>query len=328
MKTYLDTIIKKTQKQKAKEQNEQEYMNTYVDLLLASLDTFHWEGLPDTVNERMLEWALNMNGCALIGEVNGALLSMIATPDGSLNFYADPVSANGYGFNGDHWKFKVFVPNSDKLLPINANPDGIESEAVFIKDNKLMYPFDNYLRPAAQRIADTQRSIDTIAIALKSPVLITCEDKDKQNVIKVLSDTQSNLPFILGLGGLPYDTFKVIDMGANPESLKTLNEHRETLINEVREKMGITNNPMVNKKERVLQDEVNMNNAQTYLSVAGRLQERQEAADRLNALYGDKYGFHCTVTCKNLEASQEDGEGEEDESGLKNSPQDNGGDDE
>lgn len=292
---YFNSLIKLTQRQKAKYKNGEEYQNTYIDLLLTSLGTFKWNGLPETVNERMLEWALNMNGCAIIAKVDGSLLSLIATPDGSLNVYGDPVGAYGFGFNGFNRHFNLYVEGGDNLLPINKSGDGA-IDAVLCKDNKLMYPFNNYLESAALRIADSQRSIDTIAVALKSPVLITCEEKDVQNVKKVLSDTTSNVPFILGMGGLPYDTFKVIDMGANPESLKTLNEYREGLVSQIREKMGIENNPENDKRERLLVDEINVNNVQTAMSIEGRLRERQEFADRCNSFFGTNITVECNTT--------------------------------
>lgn len=296
---YLDTLLKKSQTNKAKYKNGIEYENTYVDLLLSSLDTFQWEGLPETVNERMLEWSLNINGSALIGEVDGSLLALLSNPDGSLNVYGDPAGAWGSGFNGFIKHFGLYIPGGENLLPINENGDNAVN-AVLCKDNKLMYPFNNYIREAAERISDAQRSVDTIAISLKSPVLITCEEKDVQNVKKILSDTTTNIPFVLGMGGLPYDTFKVIDMGANPEALKTLCEYRENQISQIREKMGISNNPENDKRERLLVDEVNVNNMQTVFSVSGRLKERQEFAERCNAFFGT----NISVSCKALEENE------------------------
>lgn len=297
---YFDTLQKLTLRQKSRKKNDDEYMNTYMDLLLTSLDTFEWENLPDTCNERMLEWALNMNGCAIIAKVNGALMTLIATPDGSLNIYGDPAGAYGYGFNGFNQHFNLYFDGDETLLPINKSGDG-PVDAVLCKDNKLMYPFNYYLTAAAQRIADSQRSIDTIAIALKSPIMITCEEKDVQNVKKILSDTQSNTPFVLGMGGLPYDTFKVLDMGANPESLKTLNGYRENLISQIRGKMGIKNNPETDKMAQLTVDEVNVNDMQTALDIQKRLKEREEFADRCNKFFGT----NISVSCKSTEMEKE-----------------------
>lgn len=293
---YVDNLLKMTQRQKAKYKNGIEYENTFVDLLLSSLDTFQWHDLPDTVNERMLEWSMNVNGSAIIAEVDGSLLSLLSNPDGSLNVYGDPAGAWGSGFNGYIDHFGLYIPGGENMLPINESGD-LKINAVLCKDNKLMYPFVNYLTQAAERIADSQRSIDTIAVALKSPCIITCEEKDVQNVKKILSDTTTNTPFILGIGGLPYDTFKVIDMGANPESLKTLNEYREGLISQIREKMGINNNPENDKRERLLVDEINVNNMQTVMSVSGRLKERREFCDRCNAFFGT----NISVSCESLD---------------------------
>lgn len=299
MALYVDKLIKKSEKQKAKYENGVEYENTYIDLLLSSLDTFQWEGLPDTCNERMLELSLNVNGSALIAKVNGSLLTLIASPDGSLNVYGDPVGAWGTGFNGFNQHFNLYVDGGVNTLPINTT-DG-EINAVLCLDNKLMYPFNNFLKQSAWRIADSQRSIDVIARMLKSPTMITCEEKYVETVKKILEDTSINTPFILGMGGLPYDTFQVLDTGANPESLKTLQDYRENLISQIREKMGISNNPEADKQERLLVDEVNVNNKQTELSVSARLKERQKFAERCNKFFGT----NISVSCANLENDEE-----------------------
>lgn len=282
---YIDLFEKKnlTYTKRAKKRNDEEYINTLMLLMLRTLNCFEWSGLPETCNARMLEMALIMNGTAILAKDNG-YLTLISTPDGSLNVYGDPVGAYGYGLNGYNKHFNLYVEGSDNLPVINKQGGNID--AVMCKDNELMYPFANYLRTAAARISDTQRSLDVVARMLKAPAIITCDEKEVQNIKKVLEQVDINTPYILGIGALPYDTLKTLDTGVSPESLKVLYDYLCNLNSQVSELIGINSNPENNKRERMLVDEINSNNENTSLKLDIRLKEREKFCERVNKCFG------------------------------------------
>lgn len=310
---YIEQIQKLTQRQKAKKKNVDEYNNTFADLLLATVEAFQWHDLPETCNERMLETALTFNGMAMIAEIEGALFTLIATPDGSLNLYGDPTGGYGYGLNGYNQHFNFYIEGADKYQdgtkPINEI--GTRPNAVFCKDNKYMYPFVNYLTSEAQRIADAQRSLDVIAHMLKSPTILNTDEKSVQNVKQVLNDLDNNTLYILGIGGLPYENLKAIDTGAKAENLEKLYDYREHLIGKIYEKIGVTSNPAFNKKERSLVDEIGANNLATTLTLEARLKERQIFCEKVNKFFGT----NISVSSRYLDyiEDKEDNEDEEKE---------------
>lgn len=283
---YAELFEKKnlTYTKRAKKRNDEEYVNTFMLLLLRTLNCFEWVGMPETCNARMLEMALIMNGTGIIAKTDNGYMTLISTPDGSLNVYGDPVGAYGYGLNGYNKHFNLYVDGADDVPAINKQSGIID--AVMCKDNELMYPFANYLRVYASRIADTQRSLDVVARMLKAPAIITCDERDVQNVKKVLEQIDINTPYILGIGALPYDTLKTIDTGVSPESLKVLYDYLCNLNSQASELIGVNSNPEQNKRERMLVDEINVNNADTSLKLDIRLKERQAFCKRVNDAFG------------------------------------------
>lgn len=276
---------KLTRKQRAKLRDDEEFLNTYTGLMLQSINRFKWTGLPDTCNSRMLECALQLNGTAIIARVDGSYLTLISTPDGSLNVYGEPVGAYGYGLNGYNKHFNLYVDGSENA-PLTVNKQGGEIDAVMFKDNELYYPFANFLRLGAERLTDVQRSIDVVVRMLKAPALITAQEKDVQNIKSILEDFDINTPYILGIGGAPYDTMKVIDTGAKAENLKVLYDYLTDLQGQMNELLGINSNPSNNKRERLLVDEVNANNEATEYTINARLNQRKKDAEIASRFFG------------------------------------------
>lgn len=273
-------------KTQAKRKNDIEFMNQLTEGLLKTLACFTWNNLPDTVDARMLEMSAILNGTSLIAKdpVTGALFSLISVPDGSLTLYGYPAGSYGYGLNGYNKHFNLYVQGGDNIPTLNGKQG--TADAVMLKDNLLMYPFINYIAMYAERIADATRSIDVIARNLKSPAIIKADPASAESVKKVLSDINMNISYIVGLDETPYSKMEAIQTGASPEALKALYEYVSDLKSEMATLLGINNNPDTTKRERMLVDEVNANNAMTSMNIKVRLKCREEFCKQVNELFG------------------------------------------
>lgn len=281
---YTDNLLKMTQRQKSKKKNNDELMNVKMRLILMRLKTFKWSGLPDTCNERMLELSLMQNGFGMFRNIDGHIVNLIATPDGSLNIYGDPTGLWGYGLNGYNKHGLTYIEGGENLLPMNQQSGTVDT--VMVKDNDLAFPFMSYVDAYAQRIADTQRSMDVVTSMLQSPCLITCTEEDRSKIIRVLTEIDEKCPWIVGINAAPYDSLKVLDTGAKPETLTTLKEYKDNLESEYAMLCGINSNPSIDKKERLIVPEVDANNDQTELCVVSALEERQKACRIANKFFG------------------------------------------
>lgn len=276
-------------KKLARFENNVEFQNTFQQLYTTAMNVFKWEGLPDTCDERMLERAFLLSGRALFCQVEGSLLTLAGGGSSNLTIYGYPVEAWGWGYNGFSRQFRLYVPGTDISTEVRKTAGGSNAagyEAVLGYDNANAYPYVSYLVNAAKRLTDMMRSMDVVIQNLKQPVIITCEESMVNTVKETLNQRESNVTAIISSGRLPVDSFKVWDTKPNPETLIAMREHYEWVHNNVKTILGINSNEQVDKKERLLVDEVNANNMQRVESVEKRLVYRQKCADLVNKAFG------------------------------------------
>ena len=273
----------------AKYETDREFVNTFNRLFNTALNTFRWEGLPATCNERFLEISLMLYGNALIADRDGAFVNLACASGGEINIYGEPLTAYGYGLNGWNKKYNLYIDGMEESRVVldGVARDGSENyNAVMCRDNKVSYPYVNYVFMAAQRLTRAMRTMDVVCQNLKQPVIITCEESMVKTVRETLNQRGDNVNAIISSGKLPIDSFKVWDTKANPETLKVMWEHYDSLDAHVKELFGVNNNAQIDKKERLLVDEVNANNEATEQSVEHRLAERQLFCERVNRAFG------------------------------------------
>lgn len=241
--------------------------NQYVDRLTElSISMFEWQNLPDTIDERFLELTLFNNGWSVFFEDEDlgylALQSMIG---GRLNVYRIPVERTAYASNG--YQKKLNIDNSviiyNNMIHTNAYVGVI-----------------NY----AKRLWDIDRSIDVNAKAQKTPVLITCNDKQKLTLKNMYMQYEGNEPVIFGYDNLNTDAIKSIQTGA-PYVADKLYTLKTQIWNEALTYLGISN-VNYNKKERMISDEVLRNQGGVVASRYSRLESRRKACKEINKMFG------------------------------------------
>lgn len=320
MANYIDEFItpqtkKRTYASEANYRNDLAYWNILSLLILKSLERYEYSGLPEGVDVRMLEMSLIMNGTALIGNdpVYG-LMALRCSPDGNLNVNGYNVGGYGTGLNGYNRHF-TFYMKGDEKLPTTTRTTA-EPDAVMFIDNAMKYPFYWRLQEKAMQLADTQRSLDVIARMLKAPLIITTDKKTVPDIVNVLQKIDSNIPYIVGINALPYDTMKTLDTGVKPESLSVLYDYYCNLQAQADELIGINGNPEQNKKERMIVDEVNSNNERVSVLAKEGLKWRKWALDNFNAWTGS----NATVQLKfdnpvNYDYNEDERKGETEDEG-------------
>lgn len=264
-------------KKLAKYENNLEWQNTFVRLVNTCLDQFEWTGLPDSCNSRFIEQALLFEGkFALVNDPDYGFLSLRATPNNVYNIYGEFDRVHVYGYNGYSRDFDLWVDGGD-----NKN-----SKAVLCRDNDCGYPYYLYIIMATDRMSQAMRSIDVASYQLKHPYFIQCEESQKLSIERILSDVGNNKPAIITTKAVSPDDFKVVQTGANPAVLQQMWDNYYKHENNVKQILGINNNSMPDKSERLLVDEVNANDEQTAINIDIRLKERQHFCEIANKLFG------------------------------------------
>lgn len=241
-----------------------QYFNRLVEL---SVSMFEWKGLPETVDPRYLETHLFQNGSMVYfkDEVIGDLcLDCIA--NGQFDVYGNPVLRRAYSYYNNYQKL---------LKPNNS---------VIIWNNYLRQPSVLDVKMFAQRLYNLDRIIDVNVNAQKTPVLVQGTEKQRLTLVNLYKEFDGNAPFIFGDKNLDLNSLKAISTNA-PYVADKLYQLKTQIWNEALTYLGISN-LNIQKKERMITDEVQRNQGGTIASRYSRLEARREAVDKINRMFG------------------------------------------
>ena len=246
--------------------NNRTYLQYYNRLTELAISMFEWKNLPDTVDERFLELSLFGDGMAVFfkDEVLGylCLQTMIG---GQLDVYRIPKERTAYAMNG-----------------YNRHLD--EKDSVIIFNNQLHTNSMLDVEMFSKRLYNLDRAIDVNANAQKTPVLIQCDESQRLTMKNLYMQYEGNEPFIFGTKGLDAEGLKVLQTGA-PYVADKLYMLKTQIWNEALTYLGISN-LNVQKKERLVSDEVMRNMGGVIASRYGRLNARRQACEQINEMFG------------------------------------------
>ena len=240
-----------------------QYYNRLVEL---AVSMFEWKNVPDTIDVRYLELSLFADGKAVFfyDDVLGYLCLRVAI-GGQLTVYRVPINRRAYASNG-------------------YNKDLNDKNSVIIWNNFLRTPSSLDTEMFSRRLYNLDRAIDVNANAQKTPVLITCEDSQVLTMKNLYMKYDGNTPVIYGDKNLNPNSLRVLSTGA-PYVADRLYQLKTQIWNEALTYLGISN-LNVNKKERLISDEVQRQQGGTLASRYSRLEARKQACKEINAMFG------------------------------------------
>jgi len=238
------------------------YYDRIVNLALAR---FEYKNLPDTVNQRFMELALIGDGMAVyfndpvIGDL--CLRTMV---NGNLGLYDIPTKRIAYSNNG----YRRYLDMSDSVLIYND-----------YLHKPLMYGIATY----AHKLSEIDLTMGINTNAQKTPILITANERERFSMQNLYMQYSGNQPFIFGTKNFSPDQFKVFKTDA-PFIASELFQLKTDLWNEMLTWLGISN-VSINKKERLITDEVQRSQGGTIASRFSPLEARKDAVDEINRMF-------------------------------------------
>ena len=255
---------------KAKHLNNLTYTDYYYRLMLLSRSVFEWSGLPNEIDEKWIERYLFHHGsCIFFHDKTLGFMVAKASNSNQLNAYDEPVKLTPIFNNSVGGSFK----------PLKNN-----EECVLIRNNDIMIPTAPTIELYALRLTEIQRAIDININAQKTPVLLKCTDKQKMTLKQVFSQWNGFEPAIYADKELNMDGVSAMKMDA-PIVFDKLQHQKHETWNEIMTHLGI-NNANTDKRERLVDDEVQANNEQIALSASVMLKSRQLACEQINKIFG------------------------------------------
>lgn len=248
--------------------NNATYMQYFNRLMELSVSMFEWKNLPSTCDVRYLELALFMNGSAVFfqDDVLEDYVALDVVCSGRLDVYGNPVLRKAYSrYN-----------NYQKLLK--------GSNSVIIWNNYLRTNSVLDVEMFAKRLYNLDRIIDVNANAQKTPILIKCDETQRLTMLNVYKEYDGNSPVIFGDKALNSNGLEVLSTGA-PYVADKIYQLKTQIWNEALTYLGISN-INVQKKERLITDEVTRNQGGTIASRYSRLESRREAVRKINEMFG------------------------------------------
>ena len=240
------------------------------EISLLALNRFKWTNLPQGLESRHIEKALFEHGqCAFFEHENGGVCCLPCSPSNGVNVYGDPL---GYTVHGIGYS-NIF--NSESVVRILNNDKATPTSPTVLKYANLI----NEIEITQSRNLKHQRV----------PYILPCT-KDNELTVKNIYkkiDTGEEVIFVdskitnggdLGVHVLNTDTKYIVN---------DLQEHKNNIINELLTKLGLNNSsPNGSKHERLLVDEVNVNNGQILMYLDIEYKNRLLACEEINKKFG------------------------------------------
>lgn len=262
-----------------------DYFNRLFEL---AINMFKWENLPDTVDERFLELALCEKGyCLYFNDDIMGNLALTCMIGGELDVYRIPTRRIAFAVNG-------------------YQAERTSKDSVLIYNNYLHTPTMQTISLYAERLTAIERAIDVNVNAQKTPIAILTDEKQKRTVEEIYRKYEGNAPVIIGAKNLDLDSVKAITTGA-PYVADKLNILKRQIWNEALTFFGIEN-ANTEKRERLVSDEITSNlggvQAQRYVM----LNAREQAADKINRMFGTNISVKFRQDILGLEGVNADGD--------------------
>lgn len=243
------------------------YMQYFNRLTELAISMFEWQNLPPTVDPRYIELHLFQNGSMVYfnDDVVGNLC-LDCLPNGNFDVYGNPVNRRAYSSYNNYQR------------------DLNEDDSVIIWNNYLRTNSITDIKLYSKRLYLLDRIIDVNANAQKTPVLVQGTEKQRLTLLNLYKEFDGNSPFIFGDKNLDLNALKSLNTGA-PYVADKIYQLKTQIWNEALTYLGISN-INIQKKERLITDEVTRNQGGTIASRYSRLQARREAVDKINAMFG------------------------------------------
>lgn len=247
--------------------NNVTYLQYYERLTELAISMFEWQNLPSTVDPRYLELHLFQNGCVVYfnDDVIGNLC-LDCLQNGDFDVYGNPINRRAYSSYN----------NYQRMLN--------ESNSVIIWNNYLRSNSVTAIKLFSRKLYILDRIIDVNVNAQKTPTLVQGTEKQRLTLLNLYKEFDGNAPFIFGDKNLDLNALKCISTNA-PYVADKLYQLKVQIWNEALTYLGISN-ISIQKKERLITDEVTRNQGGTIASRYSRLQARREAVDKINAMFG------------------------------------------
>lgn len=256
---------------------------------------FVWDGLPETVNERYLERVLHRHGLAVFFEDPRlhAFLALHAAGTGDVDVYGDPKT---FRVTGNRYINREI--SSKDCVPIWTNRNRVNDQWVV-----------NYYAAALAEAAETVR---VNALNSRSPMILALNQEQRlagENFYRQVAEGQPVIFTVKDdMGRGLAESVQALDNRQSPNAISDAIRVKKEIWDDAMLALGIQCAPP-DKKERLVDDEVDAIQGQTAAFRGVAIGARQEAADAINERYGLNVSVHWRHSREQVRGINDLGEG-------------------
>lgn len=304
---------KMSEKKLAKLENDAvaSFWITYLKNL--ALHSLTFEGLPDTVSERVLQESLLYYGAAVFFDVSGALLQLPGKPAYDPTMYGDYRFSYVYGRNGFNALVRLKIPGGYNATILTDGIQGLESgagakfEGYLVRDQyDMSTPLIWAVMIYAKRIADAYRSMDVAVRNGKFPGIWLVPKTQQASVEAFARSMDNNETNVITSTYFPIDRIKYQPI--SQDGLKASQNFMQIIgfyIDSFLQLLGLEGTTATDfKKANITADELKIGGNIAGLSVRTRIETIQEGLNFINS----ERGTHITVRQSTEEERKEGGE--------------------
>lgn len=245
-------------------------MIDYLDRLkMLAISLFTWKNLDKYAGfgaSRFLELSLYEEGKGVfVKDEEVGYLALKVTPSDKLNTYMLPSQVMAWSI--DYHKTYDF------------------DDVVYIMNNELQKPTQEFMELFAYRLYETERTIDINLQAQKTPVLIEGDTKTILTLKNVYMQYSGNTPFIFGNKQFDISNKLNVLKTDAPYIIDKLDVHKHQIFNDALTVLGI-DNANTDKKERLITNEVESNDQLIKYYLNCYYKTRKKACEDIKEKFG------------------------------------------
>lgn len=262
--------------------NVVENYNFYFSYLLSKLNNiFIWENLPDTINELALNTQLFINGYTCFTQFNNNLYSLNGNLGGKPDEYylptefiiANPILGSKQAI--------ISGQKADSVMMYNADVDKL---SYCLPSGHGLYQL---IKQTATLLADNIVSISCAQINSRVQAVHSAESEAvAKTAEKVIKDMYMGKPYkVVTDDETEKFTVQTTDGRAGAEIISQLIELQQYILGQFYMSIGVKFNS-INKKERLITDEINFQDQYLNINIDTMLKSRLEACEEINKMFG------------------------------------------
>ena len=249
--------------------NFKTYKNYLDKMLLLAENVFQFKGIDNFVDMAVVNLELVTKGSVawFYDDVMKMVVALPYSNVGKLDMYGRPTKIMVRAKNGQYYRYLdrgqfVIMYDNDSKLPIYSN-----------------------ILSAAERMALIKRTIDINTRQQQTPRFWKTSEENKKTINELANEVEANVNTVITYDNIDIDETTLV-LEPEPYVSDKLTDLKKEEWAEFLELIGISN-LAVQKKERVIRDEITSTMGGTIASRYSRFESRRKAAEEINKKWGE-----------------------------------------